>query len=270
MDARDQPSRTTQEKEAKWFSFAEKLPPAGVAIFGHAQVTITEKQFADPKVLGLALLCRTLSNFAGVISVAKLGLVVEARILTRSCYENLFCVAGLVAKGDEFVEAMYQDDIKGIRSRGEFVLQTVVSPEDKQNDFAQRLRARLDDMKKRWPKARYLNPKDAAGQSVVEQGYLQYSQLSGDAAHPTISALKRHLLIVREAGEPVACLDVQPVQRGTEIADTVNIACNAVIGVLVGVNQLVEAKEAQEAVRLVFDEHGVLSGAAPEQAAPVA
>ena len=104
-----------------------------------------------------------------------------------------------------------------------------------------------------------LKPKDAADQSVMKQGYLIYSQLSGDAAHPSITALKRHLLIVQEDGENVACLDVQPVERGEEIADTIDIACNAVLGVLVGVNQLLDVADARELVRAVFEEYGVLS-----------
>jgi hypothetical protein len=64
----------------------------------------------------------------------------------------------------------------------------------------------------------------------LERGYLFYSQFSADAAHPTIRrALKRHLIEVVENGERVLGLDIHPVERGAEVADTVNIACNAVV-----------------------------------------
>ena len=206
-----------------------------MAIFEGASIAITEKQFAEPKVLALALLCRTLSHLKGLGAVAKLGLAVEARLLARACYENMFCVGGLVEKGDKFVAVMYDDELRSLRSRGQFVLDKVGPLDGHGAEFSDRLRARLDEMKARRPKAKLLNPKDAAGLSAMEQGYLFYSQLSGDAAHPSITALKRHLLIVRENGEHVACLDVQPLERGEEIADTIDIACNAALGVLVGV-----------------------------------
>ena len=47
--------------------------------------------------------------------VARQGLVIEARTLTRWCYQNLFCAAGLVENGDDFVTLMH-DQIRSLRS----------------------------------------------------------------------------------------------------------------------------------------------------------
>ena len=104
-----------KERE-KWIAFAEKLLALCLEIQSAADVQITEKLFAEPKILALALLCRSFRNLKGVIALASEGLVVEARTLARSCYENSFLVAGLIEKGESFVEEMYDDDVKSMRS----------------------------------------------------------------------------------------------------------------------------------------------------------
>jgi hypothetical protein len=80
----------------KWIMFAGKLLTLCVEILGASDVPITENEFAEPKILALVLLSRTHLNLKGVIAVAEKGLVVEARTLTRSCFENLFFVSNLI------------------------------------------------------------------------------------------------------------------------------------------------------------------------------
>ena len=41
-------------------------------------------------MLAIMLMSRTLSNFMGVLALIENGLVVEARILVRCCFENAF------------------------------------------------------------------------------------------------------------------------------------------------------------------------------------
>src|ERR1700677_309575 len=141
-----------KERE-KWIAFAEKLLALCLEIQSAADVQITEKLFAEPKILALALLCRSFRNLKGVIALASEGLVVEARTLARSCYENSFLVAVLIEKGESFVEEMYDDDVKSMRSRGEFVLE-----DGAEQDMAQKLRARLDQLKAQRPKDKLPNP----------------------------------------------------------------------------------------------------------------
>src|SRR3984885_5214108 len=89
----------------QWLAFADRLIALAYAIFGEAKIDITDKLFGEPKILSLALLCRTVGNFKGVVALTKEGLVVETRTLTRSCYENLYCMAALIEQGDDFVKA---------------------------------------------------------------------------------------------------------------------------------------------------------------------
>lgn len=242
-----------QKIETQWISFAETLPQLAYEILDGYNVEITAKQFAEPRILSIALLCRTIRNFKGVLAVAKLGLVVEARALTRCCYENLFCIAGLVERGDEFVKLMYDDELRSLRSRGEFILDKDFASEADIKPFAEKLRSNLKEMKSRRPSARFLNPKEAVKNTAVQSGYLIYSQLSSDSCHPSITALKRHLVKFEEEGVRQMGFDLNPVQKGTELAHTTSIACNALIGACVGVNQILSVPQGTEFARLALN-----------------
>jgi hypothetical protein len=61
--------------------------------------------------------------------------------------------------------------------------------------------------------AKLLHVKDVASNSVIKKAYRFYSQLSADAAHPTILALKRHLLRTMENGEQVLGLDISNLSK---------------------------------------------------------
>jgi hypothetical protein len=214
----------------KWIAFAGKLLSLCLEIQRASNVQVTEKEFAEPKILALALLARTYLNLKGVIAVAKEGLVVETRTLARSCFENLFLVPNLIEKGDEFVTAMYDHDRRSVRSQGEFLLEDLDYLDPFGVEMANQLRARLREIKARRPNARLLNVKEVASDTVMRPAYLFYSQLSADAAHPTIRALKRHLVQTVENGERFLGLDIQPVERGAEVTDSVNIACCKPLG----------------------------------------
>lgn len=258
----EQPHIDPLAERKKWIAFVDGLLSLCVEIIGAADVQITEKQFAEPKVLALALLCRTYMNLKGVIAVAREGLAVEARILARSCWENMYFVAGLVEKGNEFVEAMYDDDIRSLRSRGEFVLEDIGDIDPLGQEMAKQLRARVQELKERRPKAKLLNAKEALKDSVMRKAYLFYSQLSGDAAHPSITALRRHLLRLEENGEQILGLDIHPVERGIEVSNTLDIACNAVLGTCVGVNQILEGTTAVALLNQLVAEYDAMSGIA--------
>jgi hypothetical protein len=249
----------TVSKE-RWLAFADRLIALAYAIFGEAKIDITDKLFGDPKILSLALLCRTVGNFKGVVALTKQGLVVEARTLTRSCYENLYCMAALIEQGDDFVKAMHQDQMRSFRSQGEFLLEDIDSEHIGDAEFVEKLRARVKEIKSRWPKANFLTPKQTVKGSVLRQSYLLYSKLSGDAAHPSILALKRHLVRFEENGEQVVGLDVNPPEKGNEIAETINLACNAMIGACVAANQILDGLSVNDEVRRLFVEYDKLSG----------
>lgn len=264
---RERTTMDTQSKNEQWLAFADRLIAVGYLIFGEAKIDITEKFFGEPKILSLALLCRTIGNFKGVVAMTKARQVVEARILTRSCYENLYVMGALIEQGDSFVEAMHGDYIRSFRSQGEFLLDGISPEHIGDADFIEQLRERLREMKSRWPKAHFLNPKEAAKSSVLKSSYLLYSKLSGDAAHPSILALRRHLVKFMENGEQIFGLDVNPPERGAESTETIDMACNAVVGACVAANQILGHLPAvNDELQELFVEYVELSGVMKQSA----
>ncbi len=167
--------------------------------------------------------------------------MVEARVLARCCFENKFWIAELQARGDAFVKEMHDDESKSRKARGEFILSEGFRLDEQ---VEQRLRAQLRTIKKRSPQARFLNPRDVAQGGPMAQAYLFYSQLSSDAAHPTMASLNRYIGRFEEDGETVRGFDCDPPVKEVEIAETMDWACLAVIGACVGVNQILEGTPA--------------------------
>ena len=85
---------------------------------------------------------------------------------------------------------MLRDEMLRRRVRGEIALgrQTQLS-----EDVEKRLRESLREINKKWPDVKPLNPKGFALSGLLRDGYLIYSQLSVDAAHPTVTSLCRHV-----------------------------------------------------------------------------
>jgi hypothetical protein len=237
-------------KEA-WLEFAEKLRGIAYCILGEAQIAETEKGATDPKVIAATLLIRTLSNFRGAIVLASEGRVVEVRVLARCCFENNFWIAELAARGDAFVREMHDDESKSRKARGEFILSEGFRLDEQ---VEERLKAQLRTINKRSPQARFLNPKDVARAGPMAQGYIFYSQLSSDAAHPTMASLNRYIGRFEENGETVRGFDCDPPAKEAEIVQTVDWACLALIGACVGVNQILEGTPTGQELANIADE----------------
>ena len=95
-----------------WLQFTDKLLEAGVSVMSSGFVDLTAKSRADPKVLSLLLLTRTLSHVKGIRMLVRAGRTVEARILVRNCFENSFYVARLAKDGSKFVAEILEDEKK--------------------------------------------------------------------------------------------------------------------------------------------------------------
>ena len=146
------------------------------------------------------MLARTLSNFKGVIALACAGVTVEARILTRCCFDNLFWATRLQAKGDEFVREMALDEALSTKVRGKFILREAIKLGEQ---VELRSKAQLGDIGKGWPRTKSLSPKEVAEDSALRHAYLIYSQLSEDAGHPTVTSLNHYIGRFEKGGETV-------------------------------------------------------------------
>lgn len=110
------------DKKAQWMVYIRRLYDAGLAIITEADKMTVGADVRDPKVLALALLCRTLTNMNGVSLMIETDLIVEARTLTRCCFENLLWIAELADKGAEFVRRMVEDEVASRQGRGKMAL----------------------------------------------------------------------------------------------------------------------------------------------------
>jgi hypothetical protein len=205
------------------------------------------------------VLVRTVSNLKGVIALASANLIVEARILTRCCFENLFYVAALSEAGDKFVNEMKQAEFDSLHARGQFLIQMRFREEDPKRDA--KLRAAL----KKWANEtrKSISPKQIAIKGVMKNSYIYYTQLSADAAHPTLTALHRYITKTREPGKTTIDIMLDAAPDPEEIADTLGWACEAVIGVCVGVDEMLGHTALAGRIRKVADEYASLNGSTP-------
>jgi hypothetical protein len=203
-------------------------------IMDKCELTVTEHGMTDPKILVLALLSRTLSNLKGVAVLTQQRLPVEARVLARCCYENMFMVGGLHAEGVGFAKRMIDDDKAGRKGRIRFTFETERILESLSSEMQEAVKNRQETFSAA-PKMTFLKPKDASGLSAFKETYLVYSQFSGDAAHPTLTALARHW---GPADSKTAYFDVSPEPKEQELDETLHLACIALMGIMVVVNEM--------------------------------
>jgi hypothetical protein len=142
----------------------------------------------DPKVYGFALLCRSISNFEGALTMARLDQAVESRTLVRSCFENLFLVDQLIKGGAGFVKTMRSHEAANRISLGESSLK---HPGVAESPQGKTVRERIKRERAEFQKPSKLAVSDTA-KGDIEKMYPAYAMLSLDAAHASVTALRRH------------------------------------------------------------------------------
>jgi hypothetical protein len=236
---------------ADWKSHCTDIIRCAEGIFG-TDVRITDRRFADPKFLALALLSRTVSNLKGAMILLDATRIVEARTITRSCLENLYWTVGLAEQGEEFVNQMRDDELSHRKAVGQAIFASQAALEA---DVENRLREFMRDVGKTNFAKKTLSPKAVAGiRKDFERTYMFYSQLSSDSAHPSVTALNRY--VVSDPNGPG--FDVEPLVKSEEIAETFEYLSMACIGVCVAVNQIIGGNQG---LSQLANRHSALSNA---------
>jgi Family of unknown function (DUF5677) len=239
----------------EWKILTANVRDLGMAIFATAEVPKTERGFADEKVLALTLLARTVSNVKGAIVLIDAKRIVEARIITRSVFENLYWIVGLAEEGEAFVRKMRDDEMNHRLAQGQNIFAASIALEE---GVAEQLRTFLRSSNRRFEKAKSLSPKQVARiRSDFEKTYIFYGQLSSDAAHPSVTALNRY--VIPETHPEGAGIDVEPVATEHELAETCEYLCMAAIGVCVAVNQVIGGTPGAAALNALADRYSDLS-----------
>jgi hypothetical protein len=219
--------------------FAAKLERTAEGVFASASIwNRSPVKAGEPKIIAVLLLIRTLSNFRGTVTLLRADRIVEARTITRCCFENLFNIAALRDDGQQFVREMAEDRDASRKARGEFLLQQTGEIPDA--EWQHKLRDFLASLGKSQTKGKSLDPKRVAARGPLLKGYVYYAQLSSDAGHPTLDALARYLGRAQENDEPVSTIDLDPLVRPQERRVTLLMACEALLGVCIGVMEILE------------------------------
>jgi hypothetical protein len=186
----------------------------------------------------------------------EIGLIVEPRTLTRCIFENLFVQGGLADGGDLFVQKMVDDAAKSRQSRGTWILGWLEEQEG-DSPYEGQVRKTVDTLRALYPKPRAINFAEITNDSSLKNAYLWYKQLSSDAAHPSLEALARHISKEADSGLLVS---VEPAASDKATLDTMEWACQALMGVIVGANQIAGPVKAGEKLPALCDEFIRLTG----------
>jgi len=242
-----------------WLDLAHRLYEKGKAIFDESDVLESVAGTRDPKVVALTLLARTMGNFQAGILLLENGHVVEARTMARCCYENLFWIAALAKSGEAFVHAMELDDTASRMKRATGLLEWTKAQNQK-FDFAKTLADFHSCLKIKHGKPSTISQKTAADDGGVGAAYIVYRELSGDAAHPSATSLSRHVSWDGDGDEARFTLHALPIEEPFAVEDTLELACNPLLGVCVAANEILGGTTAGERLSTLADEFTKLSG----------
>ena len=242
------------DKKEAWLAFSSRLYDLGKRLYDEADFVESHHGAADPKVIALTLLCRSMSHVEGAVAMIERGLVVEARTLTRCCYENLIWMAGLAEKGVEFVEKIAGNEYAYKKLRGKVVLEWA-SEQDANPQLEDRLVAYMAELKEKHPDAKPISFKATATSSVLKDAYVVYTQLSSDAAHPSAESLSRYITRTNVSdSETILNINALPSPEEKEILQTVEFACGALLGICTGANQIVGDLPSGKQLAPMFEE----------------
>ncbi len=242
---------------AELFGYGDKIKATAHQIFASGTWNDPELESTDPKIIAIFLLVRTLSNFEGLIELIRSPRIVEARILARRCFENLFAVAALRDRGSSFVKDMIEDHKADRKARGEFLLEQTAGHANR--GWEHKLRSFLKKIAQKDARTTSLSPKRVAKMGPLLKGYVFYAELSADAAHPTLDALQRYFVRAREGGEVVRGIDINPPPKPREAVGTLLYACEALLGVCVGCNEMLGGTAAGAELAELVNEYQLLA-----------
>lgn len=241
---------------AELFAYGDKLKATAHRIFLSDHWNTPDLRSTDPKIIAVFLLVRTLSNFEGVIELMRLPRIVEARVLTRCCFENLFTMAALRNQGRSFVTDMIEEHKADRKARAEFLLEQTAGHPNR--EWEHKLRSFLRNIAQKKARTTSLSPKRVAKKGPLFKGYVFCAELSADAAHPTLDALERYFVRTKENGEVVRGIDINPPARPREAVMTLLYACEAFLGVCVGCNEILGGTAAGAELGELVNEYQLL------------
>jgi hypothetical protein len=246
--------------ETKALEYAGRLLDTGRAVLDAAESKVDAIPIdpnvnwaRDPKVVGLAILCRTVSNFNAAMSLVHQGHVLEGRVLVRLMYENLLWMGALRERRSDFVQDMIENERFNQKALAQLTMKmTGKYGADVNSECALTLRSIITELEKK--AATKLRTDKIAASGAVETAYVEYQRFSLDAAHCSVTALGRHLFRENAGNVVNRVVSVQAKTLPDETLSTILHACRALMGVVVGANELLEGTAANTAINAIVRE----------------
>ncbi len=224
----------------KAIEYAYRLLNAAIDVVDASHVQPNEQRARDPKVVALAFLCRSISNFRAAIRLVEQEQVMEARALVRLLYENLLWLGGLRERRGEFVRYMIEDDRHNRRVLAELTLKlSSKHGANARSPDALTLRNIIKTFDQ-LPIGKKLRADKIAFEGVVDLSYIEYLRLSLDSLHCSVTALGRHLSSKRTKTTDELTVSVIPNTPPKQVLSTVLHACRALMGAAVAANEIIE------------------------------
>ena len=228
-----------RDKNADLFQIAEKTNTVLMRTVKTATAAAQTTPMA-PEAVAARVLLRSCGTFQGIILLTEWGMVAEGRMLVRSLIENAFCIAALIDNPETFMEMLKRDSEASRQNQRKFILAQELVDDDAKRD---QLQAVIEDIDK-IGKPRLMGVKKVAELGPLLTLYLAYQRLSDDAVHLSARSLHRHVMF--NAEHSGWCYKVGAGDQG-ENATTLHYAVRAILGIGVGITQMLEDKEGNAA-----------------------
>jgi Family of unknown function (DUF5677) len=227
-----------EELLGRWDVLAQELMEAADHLFEVTDLGDESDPLHAVRISALSVMCRSTNQFAALRLLMVNGFIVEARTVTRCCYENLFWLGGLKEKGLEFLKQMEAAHTQSSRALSKDLLKWWRSKEGFQ-DTSKKLEAFIDSMKNK-PSGK-INAEQEAKGAGLDAAYVMYRALSNDAAHPSAKSLSRHVREDVDAGVTV-CGDPQW-EDAEEDLDTWDLGCGVLLMVCIATNEILKSEK---------------------------
>jgi Family of unknown function (DUF5677) len=246
--------------------FADTLYASAMNIAGTANVQIGNNWKRDPRVMSVAILCRTLSTFKAALILVRANQVMEARMLARPLYENCLWIAALREQGVKFVEAMVEDDALNRTTLAQITMKlSAQHGADVNNEGAQLLRQVMRQLREAYKNPKKLHADKVAAMGVIEIHYVDYTQLSLDPLHCSMTALGRHVWSKRLSETKTEVnISVEPRYHADETGRTIRLLSRALMAIAITANELLGGTPAGGQLTTAVEEFDRLGWTAKE------
>ena len=247
---------------ALWLSCVDLIMACREGIVETARIKNDDARL--PKLLAACLLARSVSTARAVVHLIGLGHVVEARMLARSIFENEFYLFRLARDdGSAFAREMFADEAYYHHALGQTMLKEEQAREAMGGEEQSCVQAIVKQVRQESPIAAPLKPQKVISGTDISSASVLYQKLSSDAAHPSLTALKRHF--VQNAGTEGLLL--KPRIKDGEVMDTAFLASMALLGGCIAANDAFGRTAGGERLEgLVAEYHEIVARTLPASA----